>query len=43
MRVPGQKFLVPANKKPIAGMARSYKFKYPLPQNPFTNLRNRRQ
>ena len=24
MRVPGQKFLVPANKKTIAGMARSY-------------------
>jgi hypothetical protein len=25
MRVPGQKFFVPANKKTIAGMARSYK------------------
>jgi|GEM_PF-5218984 len=24
MRVPGQKFIVPANKKTIAGMARSY-------------------
>jgi len=27
MRVPGHKFFVPANKKPIAGMARSYKRK----------------
>ena len=27
MRVPGQKFFVPANLQLIAGMARSYKFK----------------
>ena len=28
MRVPGQKFFVPANKKTIAGMARTYKDKF---------------
>ncbi len=28
MRVPGQKFFVPANHQLIAGMARSYKFKF---------------
>ena len=26
MRVPGQKFFVPANKNTIAGMARSYNY-----------------